>query len=39
MLGHKSIRTTQVYAKIIDMKISHDMDVLAEKMNAKNIAI
>lgn len=39
MLGHKSIRTTQIYAKIIDMKISHDMDVLAEKMNAKNIAI
>ncbi|MEG2340015.1 MAG: site-specific integrase [Odoribacter sp.] len=35
MLGHKSIRTTQIYAKIIDLKISQDMDVLVQKMNDK----
>lgn len=25
MLGHKSLRTTQIYAKVIDNKVSHDM--------------
>jgi len=28
MLGHKSIRTTQIYAKIVAMKVSNDMKVL-----------
>ena len=32
MLGHKSIRTTQIYAKIIDDKISRDMRVLKRKL-------
>jgi site-specific recombinase XerD len=34
MLGHKSIRTTQQYAKIIDRKVSDDMSVLRMKLNA-----
>ncbi len=33
MLGHKSLRTTQHYAKILDRKVSDDMAVLREKMN------
>ncbi|GAB6122372.1 site-specific integrase [Dysgonomonas termitidis] len=35
MLGHTSIRTTQIYAKITDRKISKDMDMLAQKMNRR----
>jgi hypothetical protein len=33
MLGHKSIRTTQHYAKVLDKKVSNDMASLKEKMN------
>lgn len=36
MLGHKSLKTTQHYAKILDKKISDDMQVLKDKFNAKN---
>ncbi len=32
MLGHKSIRITQHYAKIIDKKVSEDMLLLKEKL-------
>jgi site-specific recombinase XerC len=32
MLGHTSIKTTQIYARILNSKISSDMDVLAEKL-------
>lgn len=32
MLGHKSIRTTQIYAKILDCKVSSDMQKLREKL-------
>src|SRR5690606_19257065 len=31
MLGHKSIRTTQIYAKIVASKVSNDMKLLKEK--------
>ncbi len=34
MLGHKNIRTTQLYAKITDMKLSQDMDRLEEKLKS-----
>lgn len=34
MLGHKSLKTTQHYAKILDRKVSDDMKVLRLKMNA-----
>jgi len=33
MLGHKSLRTTQHYAKILDSKVSGDMAALREKMH------
>lgn len=34
MLGHRSLRTTQHYAKILDLKVSEDMKRLKEKMNS-----
>lgn len=36
MLGHKSLRTTQHYAKILDRKVSHDMKILREKFAEKS---
>ncbi|SNR54472.1 Site-specific recombinase XerD [Lutibacter agarilyticus] len=34
MLGHKSLKTTQHYAKILDRKVSDDMSILKEKLNS-----
>ena len=36
MLGHKSLRTTQHYAKIVDRKVSDDMKILEEKLEIQN---
>ncbi|MCM4153621.1 site-specific integrase [Arenibacter sp. N53] len=33
MLGHKSLRTTQHYAKILDLKVSEDMQHLRKKLS------
>ncbi len=38
MLGHTSIKTTQIYARITDMKISNDMEALSQKLHAAIIA-
>lgn len=32
MLGHRSLRTTQHYAKILDRKVSDDMELLKSKL-------
>ncbi|MCD8739377.1 site-specific integrase [Mucilaginibacter roseus] len=39
MLGHKNIRTTQHYAKILDSQVSRDMDLLRHKFNSANKVI
>lgn len=31
MLGHTNIKTTQIYAKVLDIKVSNDMALLREK--------
>jgi len=36
MLGHKSLKTTQHYAKILDGKVSVDMNLLRDKLNLKS---
>lgn len=36
MLGHRSIKTTQIYAKITGEKISRDMELLAQKLEGIN---
>ena len=37
MLGHRNIKTTQHYAKILDKKISEDMKNLREKYSSKSM--
>jgi site-specific recombinase XerD len=34
MLGHSDIRTTQIYAKVVEMKISEDMAKLQNKLQS-----
>lgn len=36
MLGHKSMRTTQHYAKVLDKKVCSDMQLLKEKLSILN---
>lgn len=37
MLGHKSIKITQIYAKILDKKVGEDMSVLRKKFTTNNL--
>ena len=39
MLGHTNIRTTQIYARITNKKIEHDMEELADKLHKFNDAM
>jgi site-specific recombinase XerD len=36
MLGHKNLRTTQHYAKILNRKVSEDMQLLREKLQIRD---
>ena len=36
MLGHKNIQTAQHYAKILDKKVSEDIQILRDKFNSNN---
>ncbi|MCZ2846323.1 MAG: site-specific integrase [Candidatus Bathyarchaeota archaeon] len=33
LLGHKKLSTTQIYAKVVERKLSDDMDLLEQKIN------
>ena len=37
MLGHTSIRTTQIYAKVVEQKLSEDMNNLKQRMSSINL--
>ena len=39
MLGHTNIRTTQIYARITNKKMEHDMEELADKLDKFNDAM
>lgn len=39
MLGHTSLKTTQIYARITDQKIGHDMQELSKKLHGMGKAL
>jgi site-specific recombinase XerD len=38
MMGHTSIKTTQMYAKVMDHKVSSDMQQLQNKLSIRKKA-
>jgi site-specific recombinase XerD len=38
MLGHTNLKTTQIYSKVIDTKISEDMDKVQERLAKRKIS-
>lgn len=36
MLGHRNLKTKQHYAKILNRRVSEDMQMLREKLKSKN---
>jgi site-specific recombinase XerD len=36
MLGHKSIRTTQIYSKVVEEKVGFDMNLLRKRLDKNN---
>jgi site-specific recombinase XerD len=38
MLGHRSLKTTQIYAKVLDSKIADEMERLKEKIKPVEIS-
>lgn len=38
MLGHRSLKTTQIYAKVLDSKIADEMELLKEKMKTSEVS-
>src|SRR5690606_2802414 len=39
ILGHKKLSTTQIYAKVIERKVSEDMEMLQQKLNYSDVNI
>ena len=39
MLGHRSLKTTQIYAKVLDSKIADEMEQLKEKIKTNEVSI
>jgi site-specific recombinase XerD len=37
MLGHKKIQTTQHYARVLDIKVSEDMQILKDKLVQRSL--
>ena len=35
MLGHSSIKTTQIYGKIVESRVASEMEMLNQKMDKK----
>ncbi len=39
ILGHKKLSTTQIYAKVIERKVSDDMELLQQKLSRKHVTV